>query len=434
MSNISLEGNASGTGTFTIAAPNTSSNFTLTLPQASGTIALGTGLTGVTDSASPFETALGTGAGGSNTGVNNTFVGYNAGTASTTGTNNTAVGYNTLAANTGGSQNNAVGSGALDANTTGSENTALGHNALGANTSGNSSTAIGRNALILSNGSNNTSVGSDTMGANTTGANNVAIGNNALGSNTTGANNTAVGFNALDSNTTAQYNVAVGIGALGSVTTGVGNTAVGAEAGLDTVALTTGRDNTLIGGFVRTSAAGGNSQIVIGYNVTGQADSNVTIGNASGKIYNAFTVNATWTQTSDGRLKKNIQDDTLGLSFVNRLRPVKYQWKPSNEIDPSLPYYNEVNQRDTETVIHGLIAQEVKEALDAEGVTTFAGWDVGPDTIQAVSREMFISPLIKAIQELKAINDAQATRIETLETKVAALEAQLATPPAEPNA
>jgi hypothetical protein len=36
---------------------------------------------------------------------------------------------------------------------------------------------------------------------------------------------------------------------------------------------------------------------------------------------------------------------------------------------------------------------------------------------------MFISPLIKAIQELKAINDAQAARIETLETKVAALEA-----------
>jgi hypothetical protein len=38
MSNISLEGNASGTGTFTIAAPNTNSNYTITLPQASGTI------------------------------------------------------------------------------------------------------------------------------------------------------------------------------------------------------------------------------------------------------------------------------------------------------------------------------------------------------------------------------------------------------------
>jgi hypothetical protein len=62
--------------------------------------------------------------------------------------------------------------------------------------------------------------------------------------------------------------------------------------------------------------------------------------------------------------------------------------------------------------------------LDAEGVTTFAGWDVGSDGLQAISREMFITPLIKAIQELSA--------------KVEALEAQLATtpatPPAEPNA
>ena len=56
--------------------------------------------------------------------------------------------------------------------------------------------------------------------------------------------------------------------------------------------------------------------------------------------------------------------------------------------------------------MHGLIAQEVKEALDAEGVTTFAGWDVGSDGIQSISREMFISPLIKAIQELKAEVDS----------------------------
>jgi hypothetical protein len=38
MSKIALEGNASGTGTFTVAAPNSSSNFTLTLPQATTTI------------------------------------------------------------------------------------------------------------------------------------------------------------------------------------------------------------------------------------------------------------------------------------------------------------------------------------------------------------------------------------------------------------
>jgi hypothetical protein len=39
MSKIALSGNASGTGTLTIAAPNTSTDRTLTLPDSSGTMA-----------------------------------------------------------------------------------------------------------------------------------------------------------------------------------------------------------------------------------------------------------------------------------------------------------------------------------------------------------------------------------------------------------
>jgi hypothetical protein len=38
MSLVALSGNASGTGTLTIAAPNTNSNYTLTLPQNTGTL------------------------------------------------------------------------------------------------------------------------------------------------------------------------------------------------------------------------------------------------------------------------------------------------------------------------------------------------------------------------------------------------------------
>lgn len=38
MSRIALSGDAAGTGTFTIASPNSNSNFTLTLPAESGTI------------------------------------------------------------------------------------------------------------------------------------------------------------------------------------------------------------------------------------------------------------------------------------------------------------------------------------------------------------------------------------------------------------
>jgi hypothetical protein len=38
MSQVAISGNASGTGTLTIAAPNTNSNYTLTLPTLTGTI------------------------------------------------------------------------------------------------------------------------------------------------------------------------------------------------------------------------------------------------------------------------------------------------------------------------------------------------------------------------------------------------------------
>jgi hypothetical protein len=40
MSSIKLESNASGTGIFTIASPNSNTNRTLTLPDATGTLAL----------------------------------------------------------------------------------------------------------------------------------------------------------------------------------------------------------------------------------------------------------------------------------------------------------------------------------------------------------------------------------------------------------
>jgi hypothetical protein len=38
MSKVSLSGNASGTGTFTIASPNSNTDRTLTLPDATGTL------------------------------------------------------------------------------------------------------------------------------------------------------------------------------------------------------------------------------------------------------------------------------------------------------------------------------------------------------------------------------------------------------------
>lgn len=405
---------------------STAGGFPLALASAGASAATPTALGTVygkmtTSGASPYLTALGYNAGLNNTGANNTAVGTSALQTNTSGTLNTAVGYEALLSNTTAGWNTAVGNDALRTNSTGAKNTAVGRRALYSNTTGTDNAAFGTEdsgggyGPLWSNttGNYNTAVGNGSLGKNTTASQNTAVGYQAGYSNTTGNQNVAIGSQALYSNSTNNDATAVGYRA-GYSATGNGNTFLGTLAGQDTVALTSGYNNTILGAYCRTSSAAAINQVVIGYNITGQADSNVTIGSASGKIYNAFTSNATWTQTSDGRLKTNVQDDTLGLSFINRLRPVKFNWKASNEIDPSLPYYNEVNERDTTTVIHGLIAQEVKEALDAEGVGTFAGWDQGSDGIQAISREMFISPIIKAIQELKAELDATKAEIAAL--------------------
>jgi hypothetical protein len=104
----------------------------------------------------------------------------------------------------------------------------------------------------------------------------------------------------------------------------------------------------------------------------------------------------------------------LGLSFINRLHPVTFTWKASNELPQDHPYYREKNERDTRTVIHGFKAQDVKAALDAEGCATFNGWNQGADGVQAISREMFVSPLVVAVQELSAQIEALKAEIKLL--------------------
>ena len=57
---------------------------------------------------------------------------------------------------------------------------------------------------------------------------------------------------------------------------------------------------------------------------------------------------------SDRNFKKNITDLTLGLDFVNTLKPSKYNLKLEEDTDP---------------LLFGLIAQDVEESLTAAGVT-----------------------------------------------------------------
>lgn len=99
-------------------------------------------------------------------------------------------------------------------------------------------------------------------------------------------------------------------------------------------------------------------------------------------------LNSAATVISDERTKENILTSDLGLNFINKLNPVKY-----NKIDGNRTHY-------------GLIAQEVKSVLDEAGIEDFGGWVISdvndPEGQQALRYEEFISPLIKAVQELTA--------------------------------
>ena len=139
------------------------------------------------------------------------------------------------------------------------------------------------------------------------------------------------------------------------------------------------------------------------------ADNSYTMG-ASGYRWSAiWSANGT-IQTSDARQKKDITPTNLGLNFIMALNPVSYKWKVGKNIVTSdgerIDENGATQSNDIITPVegtrthYGLIAQEVKEAL---GDIDFGGYvhDEETDTL-ALRYDQFISPLIKAIQELKA--------------------------------
>lgn len=106
---------------------------------------------------------------------------------------------------------------------------------------------------------------------------------------------------------------------------------------------------------------------------------------------------------SDRNLKKDIQDSDLGLDFINSLNPVKYKYITGAIFEGPAPDGGIIQTKVPGVRTHyGLIAQEVKEAIDAAGIEDFGGWLEQEDETQALRYEQFISPLIKAVQELTA--------------------------------
>jgi hypothetical protein len=331
--------------------------------------------------------------------------------ALTSGDSNTAVGYNSGTAVTTAYNSVFMGRAAGGAQTTGAQNTFIGFEAGNSTTTGSRNTAVGNLALDdgFTTEGDNTAVGHQAMGGSAVGNGaefNTVVGSYALDALTTGDSNCIIGYTAGTAMTTGKNNICIGNTAGGAIVSGQDNTIIGNLTG---DALTTGSSNIIIGAGCDQAAVDADSCIVIGKDITA-ASNDFTFGRASNTVSNDFDTDNAWTQSSDVRKKKNIKDAVLGLDFVNDLRPVTYQWKPSYDFPKDFVEYNEENQMRLDKTMHGLVAQEVKAALDKTGVERFGGWKEDKDGCQRISKEMFVFPLIKAVQELTA-------RVKELEAK-----------------
>ena len=378
----------------------------------------------------------------------------------TTGGSNTALGYSPLSNNSTGSNNVAIGRQALLNNTTASDNVALGYQALYANTTGTPNVAVGKALGTNTTGGNNIGIGFASLNFNTTGSQNVAMGRDALRSNTTASNNTAVGYQAGYSNTTSGYNTFIGQTA-GYSTTGVGNTFIGCSdnsvgAGYF---VTTGTKNTIIGGYhgnqggldIRTSsnnivlsdgdgnprgyyksqwvfnsdAASLNAMILRNTSSTtpyllNMSFSATTPNNTTSeflacgdpsvfrlKIFsngNVVNSNNSYGSISDVKLKENIVDASSQWDDIKALTVRKYSMKADALDAPNML---------------GVIAQEVESAGMGGLVFESPDRDTDNNDLGTVTKQVNYSILY--MKAVKALQEAM-TRIETLETKVTALE------------
>jgi hypothetical protein len=316
---------------------------------------------------------VGTDAGNSNTAIHNSALGYRAlyTLSTSTCTPNSAFGYKALYNCTSG----------------GYLNDAFGDSALYANTSGASNTGMGAWALT----------------GNTTGGNNVGIGAKASQTNSSGNANTAIGFAALNKNTTSN-NTSVGYEALFNTSSGSNNTALGGTAGM---ANTTGSNNVYVGYGANCNANNYSNSIAIGQGASITASNFAIIGNLSTTSIGGW---ANWTNYSDQRVKKDVQENVPGLAFIKKLRPVTYHYNTDLVVSmmniPDSLRLPDFESAKSKILYTGFIAQEVEQAaLDLN--YDFSGiYKPSDNGLHGLRYAEFVAPLVKAVQEQQAQLDS----------------------------
>jgi hypothetical protein len=178
-----------------------------------------------------------------------------------------------------------------------------------------------------------------------------------------------------------------------------GNLLVGKTSSSDTVV---GAAISPSGGISSSKSTSTNADVTCAVYSTGASTYRFYVG-MGGTVYATST---TITGISDQRLKENIRDLDDGLDVVMALKPRKFDWKEGKGADIK-------NAR-------GFIAQEFEQVLPDMIEEWKDPAPEGEEPYKAVNANL-IPTLVKAIQELKALVDTQASTITALQADVAAL-------------
>jgi hypothetical protein len=112
-----------------------------------------------------------------------------------------------------------------------------------------------------------------------------------------------------------------------------------------------------------------------------------------------------WADTSDARVKDDIEDYPRGLADVLQLRPRTWTYKASTGRDPTL-------------VHHGLVAQECEDVMP-EMVTRSPhsplAQETGINDLRTVDATALPYALCNAVRELAGLIDGLGARLATLE-------------------
>ncbi len=305
----------------------------------------------------------GAGAATNNNGINNTFVGYQADYDASGGSNSIAIGYK-------------------------------------AKTSSNYSITIGDQSDADSN--NSISIGRSTQSQGNEGI--------ALGRNTYVSGNSSIAFG---TSAKAQTDYAI---VIGNSSQAYRQNAVALGRNINVQG-----DNSV--GMGANIYIGHSNSLVLGNNTQSTKTNQLRLGNITEVDLNGAVI----ANVSDGRFKKEINENVNGLDFINALRPVTYIFDSEKYND----FHKELGGMASSNIVEsGFIAQEVEEVMQNTGYD-FNGLIVPKNTETdnyKISYEKFVVPLVKAVQEQQEIIESlqqQINDLNKLKTELLTLQASL---------